>query len=94
MNTIDIIFLIFLAISVLAGFFKGLIRQILTILGIITVATLTATIAPYVQSWFVNVIENDKTRNLISFIVAAFLIALAYGVAALLISRLLKIARA
>ncbi len=90
MNAIDIIFLVFLAICAVSGFFKGIIRQILTIVGIIVVATLTATVAPYVQDWFKNVIDNENTRNVIAMIVAAILLTVVYGIAAILLTKILK----
>ncbi len=90
MNVIDIIFLITMVLCVVVGIFKGLVRQILTILGIITVASLTATFAPYVQGWFANVIASEGTRNVIAMIVAALLIAVVYALVAILVTRILR----
>ncbi len=90
MNTIDIIFLVAMAICVVIGFFKGIIKQVLTIVGIILVSTLTATVAPLVQEWFVGVIENDGTRSVIAMVVAALLLTVAYGIVALILTKILR----
>lgn len=90
MNVVDIIFLIMMALCVVLGVFKGLIRQLFTIGGIIVVATLTATLAPWVQSWFVNVIENEGTRSLIAMIAAALILAVGYAIVAIILTRILR----
>ncbi len=90
MNTIDIIFIVVMGLCVILGFFKGLIRQIMTVLGIIAVATLTATLAPYVQKWFANIIVNENTRSLVAMLVAALIIVAGYTLVAILITKMLK----
>lgn len=90
MNAIDIVFIVALALCVVLGIFKGVIKQALTILGIFTVATLTATVAPYVQGWFANLIADENTRSVIAMIIAALLLAVVYALVALLVTKLLK----
>lgn len=89
MNIIDIIFLILLAGLVVLGVFKGIIKQGLVILGIFVVATLTATVAPYVQSWFAGVIENEGTRSVIAMIVAALILTVGYAILAIIVRKVL-----
>lgn len=90
MNAVDIVFLVAMALCVVLGFFKGIIRQVLTIIGIFLVATLTATVAPYVQSWFAGVIESEGTRSVIAMIVAALLLSVGYGVVAIILTKILR----
>ena len=90
MNIIDYVILGLLAISMIVGFFKGLLKQLLTVAGIIVVAMLTATVSPYVQNWFVNVIESDSVRTIVAMIATVILLAVVYGILAWLLGKLLK----
>lgn len=90
MNVLDYIVMALAVIFVVVGVFKGLFRQILTIVGIIVVATLTATVSPYVQSWLVETPIPENARALVAIIASVILIAVVYGVVALLITKLLK----
>ena len=90
MNVLDYIFLALVAVAFIAGLFKGLIRQILTIVGVILVATLTATVEPYVQNWFVNTSMDEGTRNVVAMIATVILLTVSYALVALLITKLLK----
>ena len=90
MNVLDYVFLALVAVAFILGLFKGLIRQILTIVGVILVAALTATVEPYVQSWFVNTSMDEGTRNVVAMIATVILLTVAYALLALLITKLLK----
>lgn len=89
MNIVDIIFLIMLAGLVILGVFKGIIKSALAVLGIFVVSTLTATIAPFVQSWFAGVIDNENTRSVIAMIVAAAILTVGYSLLAIVVRKLL-----
>ena len=90
MNVLDYIVLALLVASTVLGIFKGFFKQILTIIGVIVVAALTATVSPFVQNWFVNVIEDENTRTVIAMIVTVILLIAVYSLAAILLQRLLK----
>ena len=90
MNVLDYVILGILAISMIIGFVKGLIKQLLTFGGIIVVALLTATVSPIVQSWLVGVIESDGTRAAVAMFATVILLAVVYGVVAWLLGKLLK----
>ena len=90
MNVLDYIYLALVAVVFIVGIFKGLIRQILTIVGVILVATLTATVEPYVQSWLINTSMDDGTRNVVAMIATVILLTVAYALLALLITKLLR----
>ena len=90
MNVLDYIVLALFIASTVFGFFKGFFKQILTVIGVIVVATLTATVSPYVQNWFVSVIDNENTRTVIAMIVTVILLIAIYSLAATLLQRVLK----
>ncbi|MCH5152803.1 MAG: CvpA family protein [Clostridiales bacterium] len=90
MNVLDYILLALFVASTVNGLFKGFIKQALTIIGVFVVTMLTATVTPYVQSWFVTVIENENTRTIVAMIASVLLLIVAYSIVALLIQRILK----
>ena len=90
MNVLDYIVIVLFVISTVNGIFKGFIKQALTIIGVLVVTMLTATVAPYVQSWFVNVIEDENTRTIIAMVATVVLLIVAYTILALILQRLLK----
>lgn len=90
MTVLDFVILAILAISMIIGFFKGLLKQVLTLVGIIVVALLTATFSPMVQSWFVKLIENDNVRVAVAMFATLIILSVVYGVIAWLIGKLLK----
>lgn len=90
MNILDYIIIAIFAFSVILGLFKGFIKQILTVIGVIVVATLTASVAPYVQSWLTNAIPDDNTRTIVAMIASVLLLIIAYSIFALLIQRVFQ----
>ena len=90
MNVLDYILIVLFVASTVNGIFKGFIKQTLTIIGVFVVTMLTATIAPYVQSWFVNVIDNENTRTVVAMIASVVLLIVVYTILALILQRLLK----
>ncbi|MCH5159889.1 MAG: CvpA family protein [Clostridiales bacterium] len=90
MNILDYVILGILAISMIVGFIKGFIKQLLTVGGIIVVALLTATVSPFVQNWLTGVIESDGTRAAVAMFGTVILLIAVYSVLAWLIGKLLK----
>ena len=90
MNVLDYIVLALAVGFVVIGIFKGLMRQILTIIGLIVVASLTATVSPYVQGWLANTTMSENTRLIVAMLVSIVILAVAYSIVAWLILKLLK----
>ena len=90
MTVLDFIILALVVLSTVIGIIKGLIKQILKIIGVIVVPTATAALAPTVQGWFTNLIENEGTRKVVALLTTFVVILVVYLLIALLISRLLK----
>ena len=90
MNYIDYIIFAILAISLVVGFFKGLIKQLLMVGGIIVVALLTATVSPFVQNWLAGIIAAEGTRAAVAMFATVILLSVVYGLLAWLVGKLLK----
>ena len=90
MNVLDYIIIALAAVGLILGLFRGFIKLVLTAVGVIVVAALTATVEPYVQNWFVNTGMSEGTRNVVAMIATVILLAFAYATVAYLISRLLR----
>ena len=90
MNILDYVILAIFALGTVIGIFKGFLKQILTVVGVIVVATLTATVQPYVQSWLTKAIASENTRSVVSLIATVILLIVAYSLFALLIRRILR----
>lgn len=90
MIVLDYIILALVVLSTVIGIIKGLIKQVLTIVGVIVVPTATAAVAPHVQGWLAKAIENDSTRQVVAMLATLVVIVLVYVLIALLITKLLK----
>ena len=89
MNVLDYIVIALFVAGTVNGIFKGLIKQVLMVIGVIVVAMLTATVTPYVQSWLVNIIENESTRTIVAMVASVILLIVAYSILAAIVRRLL-----
>ena len=89
MNYIDYIIFAILAISMIMGFIKGLIKQLLTVGGIIVVALLTATFTPFVQGWL-DGIMSQETGAAVAMFATVILLSVVYSLLAWLLRKLLN----
>ena len=90
MNLIDYVIFAILVISMIVGFVKGFIKQLLTVGGIIVVALLTATVSPFVQNWLAAYIEAEGTRAAVAMFATVILLSAVYGLLAWLLGKFLK----
>lgn len=90
MNVLDYIIIGLAVAGVVLGLFRGFIKLVLTAVGVIVVSTLTATVEPYVQNWFVKTSMEEGTRNFVAMVVTIILLTLAYAFLAFLVGRALK----
>ena len=90
MNVLDYVIIAFAVAGLVLGFFKGVIKLTLSIVGIVVVSMLTATVEPYVQNWFVNTGMSEGTRNVVAMVATLLLLVVGYGLIAGLISKLLR----
>lgn len=94
MNVIDIILIIIFVGSLVIGILKGLIKQIFVIVGFLVVIFGTAVVAPYVQSWFVNLIPDDNTRAIIGTIATVILLSVGTALLSWLIRKIVHHSKA
>ena len=90
MNVLDYIIFAFLAISLITGFVKGFIKQLLTVVGVIVVPTLTATATPYVQTWLGGIEQLANISAPLAMFATLILVALIYAFVAWLIGKILR----
>ena len=90
MNTLDYVILVLLGVSLVVGFIKGFIKQLLAVGGVLVITTLTATVTPYVDGWIAPYIESEGTRAAVAMFGAVVLLAAAYGLVGWLIGKILK----
>lgn len=90
MNVLDYVILALAIAGIVIGLFRGFIKLVLTAIGVIVVATLTATVEPYVQNWFVNTSIDEGTRNVVAMIATVLLLAAVYGLLAFIVGKLLR----
>ena len=90
MAVIDFIVLGALVLGVFIGYKKGLIKQLLTVVGIVVVAMFTAIVAPYVQNWLANTEMAEGTRSAVAMVIAGVLLIVVYSILASLLGRILK----
>ena len=90
MNVLDYVILGVIAVCLIIGLVKGLLQQILALVSIFAIVTLTATVTPYVDSWLVKLIPADGTRSLVAMIASVILLAIVCGLIAGLIGKALK----
>lgn len=82
MQIIDYVIIAVAAISLIVGLTRGLISQILVLLGIVAVAVGTSYLFSQPMQWLKNVIPNEKALAIVSIIVTAIALAVIYGVIA------------
>ena len=90
MNVLDYVIFAFLAISMIIGFVKGFIKQLLTVGGFIVVPLLTATLTPYVQNWFSGIEALSNISAPMAMFATLIALAIVYAILAWLIGKLLK----
>ena len=89
MNVLDYVVLGALVLSMVMGFWKGFIKQLLTLVGIVVVALLTATVTPYMQNWLSGIIAAEGTRAAVAMFASVILLSVVYGILARLLGKLL-----
>ena len=90
MNVLDYVIFAMLAISLIVGLIKGFIKQILTVVGVIVVPTLTATATPYMQTWLGGFEQLANISAPLAMFATLVIVALVYALVAWLIGKLLK----
>ena len=90
MIILDYIYLIALGAGILLGFWKGFIKQIFALAGVLIITVGTTYISPLPAHWLEGVITSDTTRNIVAMALTFVVLAIGYGIVTRLISRLVN----
>lgn len=90
MQIIDYVFIACFAIGLIVGVVKGLISQILALLGVVSVAVGTAYLFKYPQQWLASVIPNEQLASIVAIILTLIVLAAVYSLIAWLVNKPFK----
>lgn len=79
MQIIDYVIIGFLALGLVIGAIKGLLKQILALLGVVVIFTGTAYLGKFPQSWLSGVITNETVCTIVAFVATFVVISVVYG---------------
>lgn len=92
MNPFDILILVILAYGLIRGVFRGLVREISSIIGVLGGFYAAYTYYPRLAQWMAPWISNPAYLNILSFIVIFSLVVTIVAILAVVIKYLLNIA--
>lgn len=82
MQIIDYVIIAIAAIGLIIGLVRGLIEQLLVVLGILAVAVGTSYLFQFPQQWIAGIIPNEKVASIAAIILTVIALAVVYGVIA------------
>ncbi len=89
MNWVDIIIIVYLALSVLTGFMEGLIRTVLSIIGLIVGIILAAHF--YIQLGnILTFISNKNVANIVAFVIILVAVMIIAAIIGLILRSIVK----
>ena len=92
MNMLDILICGIVAFCLIRGLFRGIIKEITSLIGVFVGFYAAYTYYPLVGEWFSSIISNKAYLNIISFIVTFCLLFFAVGFVGVVLKYLLKTA--
>lgn len=92
MNLFDILIVTLLAYGLIRGIFRGLVREISSIVGVLGGFYAAYTYYPHVAVWMSAWISNPAYLNILSYLLIFSLVVVVVGVLAVIIKYLLNIA--
>lgn len=91
MNWLDIVIIIFLAITVITGLSKGLIKTIIPLVGVIVAVVLAGRFYGSVANWLSHSLHSDSQANIVGFTIIFVAVVLVSLIAASLLSKFLSL---
>ncbi|MDE7454492.1 MAG: CvpA family protein [Clostridia bacterium] len=82
MQIIDYVIIAIAVIALIIGLIRGLISQVMVLLGIVAVAVGTSYLFRFPMQWLSGVITNEKVCGIVAIIVTVIVLSLIYGVIA------------
>ncbi len=90
MNWVDIVIVVYLIISVVGGAMQGLIRTVLSLIGLIVGIVLAANFYGQLGSSVLGFISNTTVANIIAFILILGVVMVAVGIIATILKTIIK----
>ncbi len=90
MNTLDILICVIGALCLIRGVFRGIIREITSIVGVIVGFYAAYTYYPVVGGWLSHLITNQSYLNIISFFIIFSILFVVIGFAGVVLKYLFK----
>lgn len=91
MNWLDIVIIIFLAITTITGLSKGLIKTIIPLLGVIVAVVLAGRFYGSVGDWLSHGLHSTSQANIVGFAIIFVAVVLASLIIASLLSKFLSL---
>jgi membrane protein required for colicin V production len=91
MTAVDIITVAILGLSVALGVFRGLVREVLSLLGWVAAFLLANLLAPDAAKLLPQAMASEEVRLLVSFVVVFMVVLVVLSVLAILASKLVKV---
>lgn len=79
MQIIDYVIIGIAVIGLIVGLCRGLIKQLLVLLGIVAVAVGTSYLFVYPCKWFGGIISNQQVLSIVSIVLTVIVLGLIYG---------------
>lgn len=90
MTVLDYIYLIALGAGIILGLWRGLVKQIFVLAGVVVIAVGTSYLSPLPTKWLQNAISSDTTRSIVGVAITFVVLTIVYSVVTTLISRLIN----
>jgi membrane protein required for colicin V production len=90
MNTLDIFIGVIVAFCLVRGIFRGIVKEVTSIVGVLVGFYAAYTYYPIVGNWFSSLITNKSYLNIASFFITFTMLFLAVGFVGVVLKHLLK----
>jgi membrane protein required for colicin V production len=90
MNTLDILIVVIVGFCLVRGMFRGIVKEITSIIGVFVGFYAAYTYYPVVGNWFSGIITNKSYLNILSFFITFTIWFLAVGFVGVVLKYLLK----
>jgi membrane protein required for colicin V production len=93
MNALDIVILSIAAFCMVRGLFRGVVKETTSIVGVLAGFYTACAYYSVLARWLSRFIVNESYLNIISFLIAFFIVYLAIGFVGVILKHLLKAAK-
>ena len=92
MNPFDIFIIIIIGYSLIRGLFRGLVKEVSSIIGVLGGFYAAYSYYPMVAKWFTNLITNSSYLNILSFLIIFCSVLITISILGIVIKYLLNVA--